>query len=57
MDAPQLTDIQRLVLTNLLMGRELAQLKLDAFIKDTTVPGYDLQSNGDYVPKPVASAP
>lgn len=59
MDTPSLTDLQRLVLANLLLGRENAQLKLDLFLKDVTVPGYDLQTNGDYVrkadpPKPAA---
>ncbi len=51
-DAPILTDTQRLVLANLILGRENAQLKLDLFIRDARVVGYDLQTDGTYVPSP-----
>lgn len=47
--APKLTDVQRLTLSNLLLARDNAQLRLDAYVKDIAVPGYDLTTAGEYV--------
>jgi hypothetical protein len=49
--APKLTTEQRLVLANLILTRDNAQLKLDAFVQSITVPGFDLTTAGDYVAK------
>lgn len=56
-DAPKLTDVQRLTLQNLILSRDNAQLRLDAFVQSITVPGYDLTTTGDYVKQTEKVAP
>jgi hypothetical protein len=45
---PKLTEIQKLHLQNLLLARDLAQARLEALVKDLTIPGYDLMATGEY---------
>lgn len=52
-DAPTLTELQKTRLEARILAVELAQARLDALIKDLTVPGYDLTREGTYVKKPV----
>lgn len=54
---PKLTEVQKLTLTNLILMRDNAQLRLDAFVKELTVAGYDLTTAGDYVKTPEAVTP
>lgn len=56
-DAPKLTDVQRLTLTNLILARDNAQLRLDALVRELTVTGYDLTTTGDYVKQTEKVAP
>ena len=56
-EAPTLTDLQKLTLQNLLLARDNAQLRLDAYVKELTVPGYDLVGTGTYVKTPKADTP
>lgn len=48
---PKLTDVQRAQLTIAILTRDNAQLRLDALVKELTVPGYDLTTTGEYVKK------
>lgn len=48
---PKLSDAKRAQLTIAILTRDNAQLRLDALVKELTVDGYDLTTNGDYVNK------
>ena len=56
--APTLTDTQRLVLSNRVLALRVAQLELDAAVKELAVPGYliDLQTI-TYVKAPEKASP
>lgn len=46
---PKLSDLNILRLQNALLTRDLAQARLDALVRELTVPGYELQASGDYI--------
>lgn len=51
-EAPVLTEVQRLTLQNKVLRARLAQVELDALVKEHLVPGYDLTGDGDYIKHP-----